>query len=165
MKPFVPVVARLKMIAKDTFPVYAQYNEDVILGSLLSDVKQGFYIDVGANQEEYHSVTKYFYNKDWNGINIEPIPRLIKSFEKKRPRDINLNTAVSSKKNSLKFREYPEHDGLSTFSKPLKENAELPHKDYMVAVDSLANILNHYKVGKIDFLKIDVEGYESEGTA
>ncbi|MDB5170469.1 MAG: FkbM family methyltransferase [Candidatus Saccharibacteria bacterium] len=150
------------MISKDTFPVYAQYNEDVILGTLLSEVKKGFYVDVGANNEEYHSVTKYFYDRGWRGINIEPIPRLIEGFLKKRQRDINLNIAVSSKKGTLKFREYPEHDGLSTFSEPLKENASLPHKDYMVKVDRLANILKEHNVEKIDFLKIDVEGYEAE---
>ncbi len=153
---------KYKMIAKDTFPVYAQYNEDVILAALLHEVNKGFYVDVGANHEEYHSVTKYFYDRGWNGINIEPIPRLIEGFTKKRPRDTNLNIAVSNQKGSLKFREYPEHDGLSTFSKPLQEHANLPHKDYMVKVDSLANILNEHSVGKIDFLKIDVEGYEAE---
>ncbi len=156
------VVKRFKMIAKDTFPVYAQYNEDIILATLLYEVKKGFYVDVGANHEEYHSVTKYFYDRGWNGINIEPIPRLIEGFTKKRSRDINLNIAVSVQKGSLKFREYTEHNGLSTFSKPLKEHANLPHEDYMVKVDSLANILKEHSVGKIDFLKIDVEGYEAE---
>jgi FkbM family methyltransferase len=150
------------MIEKDSFPVYAQYNEDIILVTLLYEVKKGFYVDVGANQEEYHSVTKLFYERGWNGINIEPIPRLIKDFNKKRARDINLNIAVSDKKGQLMFREYPEHDGLSTFSKPLPENANLLHKDYEVVVDSLSNILDDNKVKKIDFLKIDVEGFEYE---
>lgn len=153
------------MIPKDTVTVYAQYNEDVIIAALLHDTENGFYVDVGANHEEFHSVTKYFYERGWRGINIEPIPRLIKEISRKRPRDINLGYAVSTKKGKMKFREYPKHDGLSTFSEQSKlenEKRRLPYKDYDIKVNSLKNILNDYKVDTIDFLKIDVEGFEEE---
>lgn len=143
---------------------YAQYHEDIILASLLRDTKKGFYVDVGANHEEYHSVTKYFYIRNWSGINIEPIPRLIKEFEKKRKRDINLKAAVSNKPGELKFREYPKQDGLSTFDKHAQaENEKLgyQYEDYRVPVLTLEIIFNKYvKNKKVDFLKVDVEGSE-----
>jgi len=153
------------MIAKDIFPVYAQYHEDLILAALLRDVDKGFYVDVGANHEEYHSVTKYFYDRGWSGINIEPIPRLIAEISKKRPRDINLGVGISAKAGTLEFREYPEHDGLSTLSDASKADPtklDLPHQDYKIKTDTLAHILASQKVTHIDFLKIDVEGYEDE---
>lgn len=153
------------MIPPQFFQSYAQYHEDIVLGALFDRKKDGFYVDVGANHEEYHSVTKFFYERGWHGINIEPIPRLIKPFNSKRPRDINLNYAVSSKKGTLRFREYPKHDGYSTFSeKSKKEHAKqnLPYKDYDVKVDSLENIFAEHKVSQIDFLKVDVEGFEEE---
>lgn len=151
------------MVWPGTFASFAQFNEDIILAAIFSNKRKGFYVDVGANDEEYHSVTKYFYKRGWRGINIEPIPRLYKVFEKKRRRDINLNYAVSSSKGTLKFREYPKHDGLSTFSEKSKkanEALDLPFKDYEVEVDTLKNIFKKYNVQEIDFLKIDVEGYE-----
>ena len=153
------------MIPKDIFPVYGQYNEDIVIQALLASVRKGFYVDVGANHETYHSVTKYFYDKGWSGINIEPIPRLIAEFRKARTRDINLQLAVSVKEGTMELRDYPEHDGLSTLSPDSKidpKKAALPHNDYLVKVDSLKNIFNREKVKEIDFLKIDVEGYEFE---
>lgn len=153
------------MISKDLFPVYAQYNEDIILAALLHKVKRGFYVDVGANEEEYHSVTKYFYERGWSGLNIEPIPRLIEKLKKKRPRDINLPIAVSREAGKLEFREYPDYDGLSTLSEESKaepDKTDLPHKDYTIDVLSLKGIFAENTINKIDFLKIDVEGYEFE---
>ena len=48
---------------------YAQDKEDLILADILKDVKEGFYVDVGANSPTVYSVTKAFYEQGWNGIN------------------------------------------------------------------------------------------------
>ena len=56
------------------FISYAQNNEDVLLWRALGHVRDGFYIDVGANDPVEHSVTKAFYDAGWRGISIEPLP-------------------------------------------------------------------------------------------
>ena len=56
---------------------YAQFLEDIQLYRALKEIKNGFYIDVGANHPLDHSVTKLFYEKGWSGINIEPSPELV----------------------------------------------------------------------------------------
>ena len=54
---------------------YAQEYEDIILYAIIGDVSDGFYIDVGAYDPVDISVTKYFYDKGWHGINIEPLKK------------------------------------------------------------------------------------------
>ena len=76
---------------------YAQNQEDVLLSLALHDVEQGFYVDIGASHPEVDSVTKYFYERGWFGINVEPTQESFDRFLKERPRDTNLKVAIGSK--------------------------------------------------------------------
>jgi len=141
---------------------YSQYNEDLIMFAFLYDVKQGFYIDVGANSPEVDSVTKLFYKRGWHGINIEPIKSYYEDLVKERPNDINLQMGIGSKSGFEVFREYIGKEGHSTFDEKQKKEqlSNNEYIDYKVRVDSLVNILNNYTIDHIHFLKIDVEGFE-----
>lgn len=147
---------------------FAQNREDIILDAFFADVETGFYVDVGANHPEHDSVTKYFYEKGWAGLNIEPNKALYNQLLIERPNDININVGVSDKKGSLNFREYVNH-GLSTFSSTMKKEYEKTNnigtdafEEYEVEVLTLAEIFKAYKIQKIHFLKVDVEGFEYE---
>jgi len=69
---------------------YAQFYEDYILGYVFKGQTRGFYVDVGANDPDDSSVTKYFYLAGWRGINIEPIPELVEKLNTSRPEDANV---------------------------------------------------------------------------
>lgn len=147
---------------------YAQNREDIILRGFFKDRKKGFYVDVGAGSPMFDSVTRNFYQAGWNGINIDPIERIYKDLQKARPRDTNLNLGVSNKEGTLSFREYV-CDGFSTFAQNIKDqytkhsdkNTD-EYRDYEVKTMRLADILAAQKVKSIQFLKVDVEGYEYE---
>jgi FkbM family methyltransferase len=144
---------------------YSQNREDLILAGLLREVSVGFYVDVGANHPESHSVTKLFYDKGWSGINIEPNKRLHAELEAQRPRDVNICAGISSQPGSLTFRHFLA-EGLSTFSSELKDIYQLAGwsgQDSMVEVVTLAQVMDrHRPAGEIHFLKIDAEGMELE---
>jgi hypothetical protein len=76
-----------------TMTSYAQNREDVILNRIFKDVKDGFYIDIGAYHPAVASVTKAFYDRGWSGINVEP-GSVFDELERARPRDVNLKAAV-----------------------------------------------------------------------
>src|SRR5712691_3893642 len=86
---------------------YAQNFEDVMLARALESVERGFYIDIGAWHPDRHSVTRHFYELGWNGINVEPGRTYFSLLKRRRPRDLNLNLAVSSHLGPVRFHETP----------------------------------------------------------
>jgi FkbM family methyltransferase len=147
---------------------YAQNREDIILSAFFDEDSTGFYVDVGAFDPIEDSVTQYFYERGWHGINIEANKRLYQNFLRHREKDLNLNLAVSNKKGEAVFRDYPDSPGLSTidaatqdaYEKSTSKGLTAKYKDTSIKVDTLANIFTKHNVSTISFLKIDVEGHE-----
>ncbi|HYF96905.1 MAG TPA: FkbM family methyltransferase [Patescibacteria group bacterium] len=150
-------------MANSTLVTYAQNNEDLIINAYLKNVKNGFYVDIGAHHPTIDSVTKFFYERGWCGINIEPEPRMFRLLEQHRHRDINVKMGISNQAGKLTMRQYGGwQSGLSTFSDAMKkENVTIEDfTDVDVSVTTLKHVFTDNKVKKIDFMKIDVEGYE-----
>lgn len=75
---------------------YAQNFEDVMLERAFAEIENGFYVDVGAWDPDLDSVTRYFYERGWRGVNIEPNPKYLALLKEKRARDVNLGLAVGA---------------------------------------------------------------------
>ncbi len=141
---------------------YAQNFEDVILNRVFRDRDEGFYIDVGAADPVVDSVTKFFYDEGWSGINIEPNEWFYNKLVRDRPRDINLNVALGEREEEKELYLF-ERIGNSTFEEASRDRyieSGFETKPVMVKVTTLANICEQYVSGPIDFLKIDCEGWE-----
>ncbi|WP_199119092.1 FkbM family methyltransferase [Pedobacter sp. ASV28] len=148
---------------------YSQDGEDMILKALFEQKKgyKGFYVDVGAHHPVRFSNTKYFYDKGWKGINIEPTPNAIKAFKTFRRRDINLNIGIGPEKGELTFYCFNE-PALNSFSKEVSERVDRESSKYKIIkelkieVMPLSLVFDQYlpKGGKIDFISIDVEGLD-----
>ena len=148
----------------DKFVSYAQNLEDVLLWRALQGVRDGFYIDIGANHPICDSVTKAFYDRGWHGINVEPVPSLYDKLVADRPRDINLCAAISAGKDSQTFFEVLG-TGLSTLDQSVAEEhaaAGYEIRRYVVPVLTMANVCDAHNISEIHFLKIDAEGAERE---
>lgn len=142
---------------------YSQEGEDTILTRLWDRKKSGFFVDVGAHHARRFSNTYALYRQGWRGINIDATPGSMDSFSKLRPDDINLEIAISDKKEPLIFHIFREA-ALNTFDKKLatsyiENDWELQEKLELVP-RSLADVLSEYlEPGqKIDLISIDVEG-------
>ena len=132
--------------------------------SYFNNKSNGIYVDIGAFDPNDISNTKKFYLKGWTGVNVDPNTSTINLFLKERPKDINLNVGISLKEERKLFFEM-EPKYFSTFSqldalesiKIYKGSKIL--KNYDVDCISLKTVFDKY-AKKVDFLSIDVEGYE-----
>lgn len=147
---------------------YAQNREDLLLEAFFPDVKDGFFVDIGAYDPDYDSVTKLFYKKGWKGINVEPQPARYEKFVKARSRDINLNCGISDTKGTFTLRAY-KNGGLATFSSEIKEayshvtDSEVAnYEDIEVPVTTLKDMFKQHAPKTIHFMKVDIEGLEYE---
>lgn len=145
------------------FVSYAQNLEDVMLWRALKHIKNGFYVDIGAQQPRADSVTHAFYQRGWSGINAEPSPEYFKALCRARPRDVNIPKAVSNVEGSTAFYVVKE-TGLSTLEAEFAANLEKSGYTIETArmeTTTLKRLLAEHAKKDIHFLKIDVEGHEA----
>lgn len=145
------------------FISYAQNFEDFILWRALKDVKDGFYIDVGAFDPKEDSVTKSFYDIGWFGINIDPVVSYYKKFLIERPRDTNLNILISDKEGEVVFFENSKTGISSAVEDNIKKwEAESNYKFEKIIkiAKTLDGVCAENDIKTVHFLKIDVEGFE-----
>ncbi|HEX7360789.1 MAG TPA: FkbM family methyltransferase [Bryobacteraceae bacterium] len=141
---------------------YAQNFEDVMLRRVFRGRKDGFYIDVGAMDPVLESVTKFFYDEGWSGINIEPNDCFYRKLLQERPRDINLKLALGEKEESRSMHMF-ENIGNSTFQDAVRDHyvdRGFETVDQTVRVSTLTEVCRNFVKQEIDFLKLDCEGWE-----
>lgn len=143
---------------------YAQNFEDVLLWRVLKDIRGGAYVDVGACDPTEGSVTRWFYDRGWAGVNLEPIPELHARLERERRRDINILAAAGAAPGRARLRVVRRSLGYSS----LHEAAALPDdlaqdtESIEVEVVTLDSVLDRLDRPAVHVLKIDVEGAEAE---
>jgi FkbM family methyltransferase len=143
---------------------YAQNFEDVLLRRVLYGVVNGTYVDVGAQDAKVDSVTKWFYDCGWSGINIEPHPDYFAQLTRERPRDINLQIAVADADGAAQFC-FVRESGLSSLdmgAAVIAAKHGLASEVGTVRVRTLDSVLAEHPRADIHFLKIDVEGSEAK---
>lgn len=146
---------------------YSQEGEDAVVARVLEEsVHSGFYVDIGAFHPMQYSNTYAFYRRGWRGINIDARPGSMAPFNQLRPRDINLELAISDSPEVLTYYEFNE-PALNGFCKEVALKAEGSGHYRIVATRQIQTVTlaqalnNHLPEGQsIDLLDIDVEGLD-----
>ncbi len=142
------------------------YGEDLFVKNYFTNEKKGFYIDIGCNQPKKNSLTFHLYKKGWTGINIDISERCIKLYNYFRKKDVNLNISLGSKEKNVEAFIFYNNCTMNTVDPKFKDYTiksvnKLPEKKSIKQI-TLNKIISDYNVSKIDYLNIDVEGYEME---
>ena len=143
---------------------YSLNAVDLIIDYIFKDKDIGTYVDVGAQHPISNNNTYLLFKRGWNGINIDLDRKNIDLFNISRPNDINLNYAISDKEGETDFYFYHESSPINTLNKKVKEYQKAKISEIKkINTLTLNNVFKKINFDKnIDYLNIDVEGYEDK---
>ena len=139
------------------------FGEDLFVQNYFRNKVKGFYIDVGCYHPLEGNNTHLLYKNGWSGINFDINHYSIKLFNFLRKRDLNIHSGISRKKNKLTMYYRKEINMLNTLDEKI---AKIHFRNGYKKKNIQVNTLNFFiskkfkKLNKIDFINIDVEGYE-----
>ena len=137
--------------------------EDVFVSNYTKNIKNGFYVDIGAHHPLNQNNTFLLHKKNWSGINVDINEFSIDLFNYLRPNDLNIQTIISDSNDYVDL--YYQKDfsflntiDLSTAKRHFNNNFKTRKVKSLTFNKLLSNSI--YKNKKINFLNIDVEGAE-----
>ncbi len=146
-----------KALKKRVF--YSNWGIDMLADHHFRNKEKGIYIDVGCHQPLLNNNTLRLYERGWKGINIDLDFNTIDMFNFFRKRDLNILAAVSDKIEEKELYFYHNRSAVNTLSKEAGKNAK---EVRIVKTTTLNHIIDNseYKDTQIDYISIDVEGFE-----
>jgi len=139
----------------------------MILRRIFNNLSHGFYVDIGAHHPKRFSNTQYFSNKGWKGINIDSLPGTKYIFDRIRPKDTNIEVAISDDNKDLIYYSFYDAAHNTTVEKVAKQKIESGVKylgKLTIPCMRLIDVFEKYIDSDIEisFLSVDVEGREIE---
>lgn len=147
---------------------FAQEGEDMILARYFENKEKGVFIDVGSHHPYRFSNTFLFYMKGWRGINIDPLPESKILFDQYRPEDENYCVGISNSESTLTYYMFNE-PALNTFDKSEASRKDGIDNGRYYIIDKISTLTqklsktldnSKFDLSQIDFLSIDVEGFD-----
>ena len=139
--------------------LYSNWGLDVLSNDFFKKKIKGVYIDVGCHQPFLNNNTYPLYKRGWSGINIDLDFNTIDMFNFFRKRDLNIQAAISDVEHETDLFFFHNRSAVNTLSKQSGLKAKEIKKVKTKTLNSIIE-LSKFKDEKIDYISIDVEGFE-----
>jgi len=138
---------------------YSNWGIDMMTYFFFSKKDKGVYIDVGCHHPFLNNNTYPLHKRNWSGINLDIDFSSIDIFNYFRPDDLNIQVGVSDRVGVSDLYFYHNRAAKNTLSKDMGSSSKSIKK---INTNTLNNIIENskFKDKKINFLSIDVEGFE-----
>lgn len=146
----------------------SQQGQDVFAFALFGGKKNGLFLDIGGNDPIRINNTFYLEKKGWDGLAFEPQPLLQKKWKSRRTSCIPI--ALGSRESYVKLKVVKERndDNWNVLSKVLEDenhistNEDDSSETIRVKQRKLADVLKENGIKEVDYISLDVEGYEMQ---
>ncbi|MDQ3046988.1 MAG: FkbM family methyltransferase [Bacteroidota bacterium] len=147
---------------------YSQHGEDFLLNKVFNKT-DGFFVEVGCIDGRRFSNTLFFEEQGWKGICIEAHSDYIERIKTNRPGSEVVHCAIGEKDEGVVTFYANARGSLSSLDKSTEERWKRDYKQYFSGFEeqkvekrTLSSVFDQLKIQQIDFISIDIEGYEVE---
>ena len=164
IKKLINYISILKRKFKYQKKSYSFNGVDLVVDYIFKDKEDGFYLDIGAQHPISNNNTYILFKRGWKGINVDLDKKNIDLFKIARPDDLNLNYAISDTEKQVDLFFYHDSSPINTLSKKVSDFQKASVRQVKkIRTTTLNNILEKIDLeNRIDYMNIDVEGYEEQ---
>jgi FkbM family methyltransferase len=157
----------LEPLAQKYHTHYSRDAEEWIVRDFFQDRRDGFFLDVGANDYQHENNTYFLETAlGWRGIAIDAQPEFGAGYQQHRPRTKFFAFFVSDVSGQTTEFYVPKKDSLvASEDRSFAEATGGPSVAHAVATITLNDLLDREHVTHVDYLTMDVELSEPKALA
>lgn len=141
--------------------VFRHSQESDLVFDHLSGIRDGVFVEVGANDPEDGSQTLRLESIGWRGLLVEPLSEHAADLRRLRKAHVE-EVACGPRSRHDTIMEFKVAGVASTLADEFINYRMVEEESRPVRVVTLDSLLEKYGIERIDFLSLDVEGYELE---
>ena len=153
---------------------YSQFKQDYIIDHLLKKKENGVFLDLGAHDGVTISNTYFFeMERNWSGICVEPIPEVFEKLKKNRACKL-IQGVVAPSDGEFEFKRLHGYTEMLSGIVEFRDDRHDQRTNYEIRLHGgdteiikvkgfkVSTILEKYRIRRVDYLSLDIEGGELE---
>ena len=146
--------------------LYSQFDEEIVIRDFFQDRRGGVFLDVGCAFPKHNSTTFYLdKHLEWTGIGVDAVFEYAQHWAKDRPDSQFFNFLISDHSDTEDTFYRAAWAEVSSARKKMVEtpagrDEPYDYTEIKVPTITINRLLDDNNVEKLDFMSMDIEGYQ-----